>query len=135
MSALPDHISVQFQTNTSAPTPPSFTPNDRYVTPGDCPSKGHVYVFSSVQQNWRCASCQHVAPAGRPAPSVPAPAYPAPEPITIPPLTTDPKPDWYGTTPWQTLPSVPCAFDNLPPDMRGKPLLLSCQCPKCSPWC
>ena len=29
----------------------------------------------------------------------------------------------------------PCAFDNLPPDCQGKPMMLYCSCPKCSPRC
>ena len=28
-----------------------------------------------------------------------------------------------------------CLFDNLPEDMKGKPMALSCSCPKCSPQC
>lgn len=137
----------------SLPTPPTFTPNDRFIVAGDCPSKGHVYAFSEQQQNWRCVSCQHVAPAGRPAPTTPEP-----QPLTIPPLTTQPQtPSWRpgghpGMTPQRVEPMMPawpgrttmpftleqefpaepthCLFDALPPSERGKPMGLACPCPK-----
>jgi hypothetical protein len=127
------------------PAPPTFTPNDRYVTAGDCTALGHVYVFSTAQQNWRCASCSHVAPAGRPAPTLPV----GPSPHDIQPLKTQPVPGWTPDTVTPMLPSWPqrlpftltnefvsdCAFDNLPPEDRGKPMGLVCRCRKCSPIC
>lgn len=29
----------------------------------------------------------------------------------------------------------PCAFDNLPEDCKGKPMMLYCSCLRCSPTC
>ena len=116
-----------------APHPPSFTPNDRFVVAGDCTALGHVYVFSTAQQNWRCASCSHVAPAGRPAPTLPqtGPGW-TPDPVT--PML----PSWPQRLPF-TLTSEfvqsDCAFDNLSPEDRNKPMMLSCRCRKCSPVC
>lgn len=37
----------------------------------------------------------------------------------------------YGDQPY----IQPCAFDSLPDDCKGKPMLLYCSCPRCSPRC
>lgn len=136
------------------PAPPTFTPADRYVEAGDCRRLGHAFVFSTAQQNWRCALCQHVAPAGRPAPTVPVgqPLYPMPDPIRL-----DPQPGW---TPNRVLPMTNpaprtfpqathtfrpggpvrgagqrCLFLDLPESERGKAMGLACPCPLHSAWC
>lgn len=36
--------------------------------------------------------------------------------------------------PYRDLSNIPCAFDNLPPEDRRKPMGISCPCPKCSPY-
>ena len=30
--------------------------------------------------------------------------------------------------------SIPCVWDSLSPEDRKKPMMISCPCPKCSPW-
>ena len=39
--------------------------------------------------------------------------------------------DFYG----EHIKKSDCLFDNLPEDMKGKPMMLHCPCKKCSPIC
>ena len=128
------HINLPKVTLDNRPQPPSFTPNDRYVVQGDCTALGHVYVFSTAQQNWRCASCSHVAPAGRPAPTLPQ-TGPGWTPDTVQPMMPTQWPQRLPFTLVDEFTVSDCIFDNLSPEERGKPMMVSCRCRKCSPIC
>lgn len=136
-------------------TSSTWCPPDRYVTPGECATAGHVFVWSQDKQLWRCAGCTATA-MSRPAAPVDGGMYPMPQPIRLRPQPLPPVHPGFTpqpvvpmmpmpqppTLPWTVReefgpvrPSSPCAFDNLPPDMQGKPIMLACHCPRCSPQC
>lgn len=113
------------------PTPPQFTPGWDFRRPGDCGVRGHVALQVGVTSSWRCVLCDAV---------MTSPTRPAPPPSIVGVATsyfyvddsTDNPSIRYG---WSRPDVEPCVFDQMSPEDRSKPWLISCSCPRCSPRC
>ena len=116
---------------------------------------GHQHIWRQDERKWRCTRCGQPDMTGRPAPTMPhQPMYPPPRtyPMPVLPMTPGPGPAIpLGPYEPPTVPMLPgridvtytsdrsvgqgCLWDQLSPEDRGKPMGLSCPCPRCSPRC